>query len=97
MSKSDQAIARPSATISSKNDTTAPSLPDTARPIASLSLRETLTTEYGIIKQGTLSARSGWKLYRLDYHGVLIQLASWPDFVFVPMHEVRCLAATPKP
>jgi hypothetical protein len=71
-------------------------LPDTARPIVSVQLSETLTTAYATVKLGVLSTRQGWELYRLDYHGVLIKQPTWPDFVFVPMHEVRCLAATPK-
>lgn len=71
-------------------------MPDTARPLASLQLSETLTTEYGAVKWGTLSSRDGWTLARVEYHGVLIKRPEWPDFVFVPMHQVRCLAATPK-
>ena len=71
-------------------------MPDTARPLASVQLSETLTTEYGTVKMGVRSTREGWVLGRVDYHGVLIKRPEWPDFVFVPMHMVRCLAATPK-
>ena len=72
-------------------------MPDTARPIASFQLADTLTTEYATVKQGVISTRHGWKIYRLEYHGVLIQRADWPDFVYVPMHQVKNLAATLKP
>ena len=47
-----------------------------------------------MVMSGAAQAVSGWELYRLEYHGVLMKKADWPDFAFVPMHMIRCLART---